>query len=68
MHENYVKRIEFKENAYKEQIKSLNDKYTSSESEKQRLLFEKNELINEYDERQKKDKLGSRDRERHLTE
>ena len=51
MHENYVKRIEFKENAYKEQIKSLNDKYTSSESEKQRLLFEKNELINEYDER-----------------
>lgn len=38
-HENYVKRAEFKENAYKEQIKSLNEKFAASESEKQKLIF-----------------------------
>lgn len=41
MHENYVKRAEFKENVYKEQLKNINDKYTASESEKQKLLFQK---------------------------
>ena len=32
MHENYLKRVEFKENVYKEQLKTLNDKFTTSES------------------------------------
>lgn len=47
---------------YKEQLKNINDKYTASESEKQKLLFEKNELLNEYEEKDKKEKDSYRSR------
>lgn len=40
----------------------MNDKYAASENEKQKLLFERNELLNEYEEKDKKEMENLRNR------
>lgn len=64
LHESYLKRAEFKESTTREQIRSLSEKLATSEAEKQRMIFEKNDLVTDFEEREKTLRAGLREKER----
>lgn len=61
MHE---KRIEFKENTFKEQLQKLTEKYQQSEAERQKATFELNNMLTEFENIEKKSQLTTKDKER----
>lgn len=66
--ENAVKRGEIRESSGREQSRVLAEKLQQCESEKQRLVFEKNLSADEFEEREKKLREGFKQREKSLME
>lgn len=62
------KRLDLKENSYKEQLKKLNEKYTQSESERQKALFDYNNLLAQIETSEKRNQLSLREKEKLLTD
>jgi hypothetical protein len=48
----------------KEQLKSVSDKFSLSESEKQRMLIDKNDLIVEFEEKERAVRVCFREKEK----
>jgi hypothetical protein len=48
----------------KEQLKSMSDKFSLSESEKQRMLIDKNDLIVEFEEKERAVRVSFREKEK----
>lgn len=43
------KRLSFKEDSYREELKKMGEKYQSSETEKQKMMVETNEILHKYE-------------------
>lgn len=62
------KKIDYRENAFAEQVKKVNEKYQQSESERQKIMVDMNNMLTEYENREKKNLLQYKDKERVLLE
>lgn len=56
------KKIDYRENAFAEQVKKVNEKYQQSESERQKIMVEMNNMLTEYESREKKNLLQYKDK------
>jgi chromosome segregation ATPase len=65
---NQQKRVEFKENSYQEQLRKLNEKYTLSENERQKLTFDYNSLLAKLEETEKRNQATAKEKDRAYTE
>ena len=59
--------MEFKENSYQEQLRKINEKYTQSESERQKITFDYNTLLAKLEDAEKKHQATTKDKERNYT-
>ena len=67
-YDNHLKRSEFKDTSYKDQLRALSDKLASSENEKQRMMYEKNDSISQFEEIEKTLRLGLKEKEKQFAE
>lgn len=65
---NQQKRVEFKESSYQEQLRKINEKYTQSESERQKLTFDYNTLLAKLEEAEKKNQATAKEKDRAYVE
>lgn len=65
---NQQKRVEFKESSYQEQLRKMNEKYTQSEAERQKVTFDYNTLLAKLEETEKKHQANAKEKERNYSE
>lgn len=65
---NQQKRVEFKETSYQEQLRKMNEKYTQSEAERQKITFDYNTLLAKLEETEKKHQGAAKEKERNYAE
>lgn len=56
------KRIQFKENTYKQQLQKMSEKYQQSEAERQKATYEVSQMLNEFEKNEKKNQLQNKER------
>lgn len=59
-----MKKMEFKENVLKEQLKVMSEKFSGSEGEKQRMLIEKNDMVVGWEEKERALRVVAREKEK----
>jgi hypothetical protein len=67
-YDNAIRKSEFKDGSLREQLKILTEKLSLSEAEVQRMIFEKNDLVNDFEEREKQLRGNLHERERAINE